>query len=64
MALPCGFVFKNTKSKYQITKKSQIQAVTPAKAGVQKWLIFLDSRLRGNDENGCLLTFYEFVNIQ
>jgi len=28
------------------------KAVTPAKAGVQKWLISLDSRVRGNDENG------------
>ena len=27
-------------------------AVTPAKAGVHNWLIFLDSRLRGTDENG------------
>jgi len=38
-------------------------AVTPANAGVQKWLISLDSRVRGNDENGSFLTFYEFVNL-
>jgi hypothetical protein len=38
------------------------KAVTPATAGVQKWLIFLDSRVRGNDENGSFLTFCEFVN--
>jgi len=40
------------------------KAVTPAKAGVQKWLIFLDSRFRGNDEKGCFLTFYEFVKFR
>ena len=40
-----------------------LQAVTPANAGVQKWLISLDSRVRGNDENGSFLTFYEFVNL-
>jgi len=26
-------------------------------------LSFLDSRFRGNDENGCVLAFYEFVKI-
>jgi len=26
-------------------------------------LIFLDSRVRGNDEKGSFLTFYEFVKI-
>ena len=39
-------------------------AVTPAKAGVHKWLVFLDSRLRGNDENGCFLTFYGFITLK
>ena len=24
----------------------------------------MDSRFRGNDENGCFLTFYEFVNLK
>ena len=38
-------------------------AVIPVKTGIQKWLISLDSRVRGNDENGSFLTFYEFVNI-
>ena len=33
------------------------KAVNPAAAG----LISLDSRVRGNDENGPFLTFYEFV---
>jgi len=33
------------------------KAVTPAAAG----LISLDSRFRGNDENGSFLTFYEFA---
>jgi len=27
-------------------------------------LIFLDSRVRGNDEKGSFLTFYEFVKIE
>jgi len=40
------------------------KAVTPAKAGVHKWLSFLDSRFRGNDENRYFLIFYEFVNVQ
>ena len=40
------------------------KAVTPANAGVQKCLIFLDSRVRGNDENGSFLTFYEFVKLE
>ena len=40
------------------------KAVTPAKAGVHKWLSFLDSRFRGNDNNGCFLTFYEFINFE
>jgi len=40
------------------------KVVTPAKAGVQvsdKPLKSLDSGFRRNDENGCFLTFYEFV---
>ena len=32
--------------------------VTPAKAGVQKPMIFLDSRLHGNDRKQCISTFY------
>jgi hypothetical protein len=39
------------------------QAVTPAKAGVQKRLKGLDSRLRGNDKKERFLTFYEIVNV-
>jgi len=39
------------------------KAVTPANAGVQKQLISLDSRVRGNDENREVLTFYEFVKM-
>jgi len=54
--------------KYGVPKVDDLvkssKAVTPANAGVQKWLIFLDSRVRGNDENGSFLTFYEFVNIE
>ncbi len=37
------------------------KSVTPAKAGVHKSLIVLDSRVRGNGENGKILTFYEFI---
>jgi len=39
------------------------KAVTPAKAGVQNSLNSLDSRFRGNDENGTKKTFYEAVKI-
>ncbi len=35
--------------------------VIPAKAGIQKYLKTLDSRLRGNDANGRFMTFYETV---
>jgi len=34
----------------------------PAKAGIQKYLKILDSRLRGHDAKGRFQTFYEFVN--
>jgi len=34
-----------------------LQAVTPAKAGVQKFLVFLDSGFRRNDRKGRFLTF-------
>ena len=33
----------------------------PAKAGIQKYLKTLDSRLRGNDAKGRIKTFYESV---
>jgi hypothetical protein len=36
-----------------------LKAVTPAKAGVQKFLVFLDSGFRRNDRKGRYLTFYE-----
>ena len=34
-----------------------------AKAGIQNYLISLDSRLRGNDAKGAFKTFYETINI-
>jgi len=37
--------------------------VTPAEAGVHKYLKKLDSRLRGNDKKGRNSTFYETINI-
>jgi len=37
--------------------KKVSKAVTPAAVG----LIFLDSRFHGNDNNGCFLSFYEFI---
>jgi len=40
------------------------KAVTPAKAGVQNCLNSLDSRFRGNDENGTKKTFYEAIKVQ
>jgi len=36
----------------------------PAKAGIQKYLKTLDSRLRGNDAKGRFKTFYETINIR
>jgi len=36
--------------------------VTPAKAGVQNFLNFLDSRFHGNDRKGRFRTFYEAIN--
>jgi len=40
------------------------KVVTPAKAGVHKQLMLLDSRFHGNDNNGCFLTFYEFIKFK
>jgi hypothetical protein len=39
------------------------KGVTPAKAGVQKYSNFLDSRFRGNDEKGKSVTLYETIRI-
>jgi hypothetical protein len=39
------------------------QVVTPAKAGVQKTLERLDSRLRGNDRKRRFSTFYELIKL-
>jgi hypothetical protein len=39
------------------------KAVAPAQAGAQNCMILLDSRFRGNDENGIKNTFYEIINI-
>ena len=44
-------------------KSPQSSVVTPAKAGVQKFLNFLDSRFHGNDGKGRSLTSYESINI-
>jgi hypothetical protein len=38
------------------------KAVAPAEAGAQNCLLELDSRFRGNDENGIKTTFYETIN--
>jgi hypothetical protein len=35
----------------------------PAKAGIQKYLKTLDSRLRGNDDKRCFKVFYETVKL-
>jgi hypothetical protein len=42
---------KNHKSNWMNSQKLR-KAVTPAQAGVQVFLHELDSRFRGNDENG------------
>jgi hypothetical protein len=36
----------------------------PAKAGIQKYLKTLDSRLRGNDAKGHFKTIYESINVE
>jgi hypothetical protein len=36
--------------------------VIPAEAGTQCHLTVLDSRLRGNDGHGRLMTFYDVIN--
>jgi hypothetical protein len=36
----------------------------PAKAGIQKHLKILDSRLRGNDAKGDFKTFYQSIKIE
>jgi hypothetical protein len=38
-----------------------LYAVTPAQAGVQRFLVFLDSGFRRNDTKGRFLTSYEFI---
>ena len=49
------------------------KAVTPAKLVLDligerespaAGLIFLDSRFHGNDNNGCFMTFYEFIKFR
>jgi len=40
------------------------KVVTPAKAGVQKSLLFLDSGFRRNDRKGRFVTSYEFIKIE
>jgi len=40
------------------------KAVTPAKAGVQKCLFFLDSGFRRNDRKCHFLAFYETINLK
>jgi len=46
-----------------VVSKKVIKAVTPAKAGVQNSLVFLDSGLRRNDEKTHFLTSCERINI-
>jgi hypothetical protein len=40
------------------------QAVTPAKAGVQKSLVSLDSGFRRNDRKESFPAFYEALNVK
>jgi len=46
-----------------MVKAHTIKAVTPAKAGVQKCLFFLDSGFRRNDRRGHFPTFYERIKL-
>jgi len=43
--------------------KKVLQAVTPAKAGVQRFLVFLDSGFRRNDRKESFPTFCEVINV-
>ena len=36
----------------------------PAKAGIQNFMISLDSRFRGNDAEGRFVTFYECISFR
>jgi len=45
----------------KMVSQKVLQAVTPAKAGVQNLLVFLDSGFRRNDRKRRLLTFCEFI---
>jgi hypothetical protein len=40
-----------------MASKKVFKTVTPAKAGVQKWLLFLDSGFRRNDRKGRFAPF-------
>jgi len=44
-----------------MTSQKVLPTVTPAKAGVQNFLVFLDSGFRRNDRKRRFLTFYEVV---
>ena len=39
------------------------QVVTPAKAGVQKFSVFLDSGFHRNDREGRFRIYYEFIKV-
>ncbi len=45
----------------KMVSQKVLQAVTPAKAGVQNLSVFLDSGFRRNDRKRRLLTFCEFI---
>jgi len=45
-------------------KKSPRPSLPRTRESPAAGLISLDSRVRGNDNNGCFLTFYEFVKIE
>jgi hypothetical protein len=50
---------------FQASKMTASQeAVTPAEAGVQERLLFLDSRFHGNDRKERFRSFYKRVNLQ
>jgi hypothetical protein len=38
-----------------------LAVVIPAKAGIEYYQTVLDSRLRGNNVHGRLMTFYDFI---
>ncbi len=67
LARPGGLTSLNFEDLNLMASQKVSKTVTPANAGVQSrrgGMISLDSRVRGNDKNREILTFYEFVKFE